>query len=155
MSESKTLEQLTLFAVDSRAKTLQWPITAADWLEADPDSGLSSIELLESLRRDGLLSKTSPAFYPLTEAGTLPLSFGGWQSAGIMRPGESLTLNISASPSNAEECLLSQVLETEVAPVFYLKPSRIKSILSREIPPRLRSMLTKSVAAMGGQKAEK
>jgi hypothetical protein len=135
--------QLTLFAADSPARTYQWPAAARDWLEAEVDYGLSSIALLQSLGRDGLLSKTSPAYYPVTKDRILPLSFAGWSSAGMACPGGYLTLNISDWPNAAAVCSLSQVLETAVPQAYFLSPKAARGILRRAekrgrvLPPSL------------------
>ena len=76
--------------------------------------------LLTSLSRTGLLSKMSPVFYPATEDEILPPSFDGWRNGGMAWRGGYLTLNISELPNDGEECSLSQVLETEVHPKYYL-----------------------------------
>ena len=63
----ETANQLTLFAEDSLARIYQLPKSARDFLESDQDFGLSSIEFLRSLGRDGLLSRTFPACYPVAD----------------------------------------------------------------------------------------
>ena len=110
-------EQLTLFAVASRAKTYQWPAAARDWLESGLDCGLSSIALLMLLNRELSSSKTSPAYYRATEDETLPSSFAGWSNAGMASPGGFWTLSISESPSAAVACSLSAVLEADAPPL--------------------------------------
>ena len=146
------MDQLILFAEDSRARTYRWPDAALAWLESEVDYGGSSVELLGSLGRDGLLSKTSPAFYPATPAGILPPSFAGWSSAGIASPGGCWTLSISEFPSDGAACSLLEVLETDVAPKYFLSPSACRGILRRagrrnkKLPERLEAALKAVVA---------
>lgn len=124
-------EQLTLFVGAFPVRTYQWPAAARDWLESDPAYGLNFIELLTALNRDGLLSKTSPACYPVTEGETLPSSFGGWSNAGMASPGGYLTLNISEYHSDAAACSLSEVLETDAPPKYFLSAKAAAGILRR------------------------
>jgi hypothetical protein len=67
MSDDTTLSQLTLFAVDHLAKTFLLPDSARAWLESDQDFGLRCVEFLQSLNRDGLSLRTSPACYPAAD----------------------------------------------------------------------------------------
>ena len=110
--DGTTSQQLTLFAAASRVRTYQLPDAARDWLESDQDYGTSSLALLESLRHDGLLSRTSPACYPATEGEILPSSFAGWSNAGMACAGGFLTLSMPEWHSGAVVCSLSDTLET-------------------------------------------
>ena len=118
--EKTTLQQLTLFAVDSPVKTCPLPESGRDWLENDQEFGSNSIALLQNLSRDGWLSRMSPAFYPVTEDGTLPSSFAGWSNAGMACAGGYSTLDISEWPSAAAVCSLSEALETDAPQKYYL-----------------------------------
>ena len=155
MLESTTLQQLTLFAEDSPVKTCPLPASGRAWLESAADFGLSSIALLTSLGRDGWLSRMSLAFYPTTAGATLPSSFAGWSSAGMASPGGYSTLNISEWPSAAAVCSLSQVLEADVAPKYFLSPKACAGILRRaerrgkELP----ELLHRSLQAVAAQSA--
>ena len=131
MSDLETLNQLTLCAVDSRARTYQWPDAARDWLESDRDFGTSSIAFLQSVGRDGLSSKMSPACYPQTQAETLPPSFQGWSNSGMASPGGYLTLSLPEWHSDAAVCSLSDILETDVQPKYYLSAKAARGILRR------------------------
>jgi len=146
-AEPQTLSQLMLFAAGSRARMSVLPDAAQDWLESDPGYGSSSIAFLERLSRAGLSSRMSPACYRLTVDGTLPRSFEGWQTSGIARAGECWTLNTSDWPSDAAVCSLSQVLETDVVPRYFLSAKAARGILcraakrGRELPEVLRAAL--------------
>ena len=140
-------EQLTLFAEASPARMLAWPDAARDWLESEADFGLSSTEFLQSLARDGLLSRTSPACYPATADGTLPPSFEGWSNSGMACAGGYLTLSISEWPSEGVVCSLSAILETDVPRKYYLSARAARGILRRAekrgkaLPPMLHHAL--------------
>jgi len=151
--EETTSKQLTLFAEGSPAKTYQLPGAAKAWLESEAGSGSSSAAFLESLRRDGLSSRTSPAYYPPMEAGTLPSSFEGWSNSGIASPGGCWTLSTLEWPSDAVVCSLSDILETDVPPKYFLSARAAAGILrraekrGRKLPVLLREALQ---AIMGG-----
>jgi len=140
-------EQLTLFAVDSPAKMYQWPASARAWLESGRDCGLSSIALLTAFARDGLSSRMSPAFYPVTAGEILPSSFAGWSSAGMASPGGYWTLNTSEYPNAAAVCSLSEVLEADTPPKYFLSAKAARGILrraearGRSLPKTLRQAL--------------
>ena len=98
---------------------------------------------------DGSSGKTSPVSCPVTEEGTfLPLS-QRWQNSGIASPGECWTLKTSESPKDAEECLLSDVLQEtgEILPRYYLSSRAAAGILNRaekrnkKMPDALRNAL--------------
>lgn len=148
MSDQIQCHQLTLFAEDSPARTCQLPASGRAWLESDQGFGLSSIELLQNLGRDGWLSKTSLAFYPATEDVTSLSSFAGWSNAGMASPGGFSTLNISEFLNDAAVCSLSAVLETDAPQKYFLSPKACRGILrraelrGRPLPEHLRQVLT-------------
>lgn len=154
MLQDETRGQLTLFVADSPVKTYRWLESARDWLENGQDFGLSSIEFLQTLNRDGLLSRTSLAFYPATREEILPSSFAGWSNSGMASRGGCLTLNTSEFPNAAAVCSLSEVLETDAPRKYYLSPKACRGILRRaekrgkELPPLLSDAL-KQVATDG------
>ena len=131
MSRKTITHQLTLFAEDFPARMCPLPESGRAWLESEADFGLSSLELLQSLSRNGSLSKMSLAFYPATEGEILPSSFAGWSNAGMASPGGFSTLSISESPSAAVVCSLSEVLETVAPPKYYLSAKAAAGILRR------------------------
>ena len=143
MSDETTCQQLTLFAEASLVKTYPLPESGRAWLESEAGFGLSSVELLRNLGPSGLLSKTSLAFYPQTEEPTSLSSFAGWSNAGMASPGGFSTLSISEWPSAAVVCSLSEVLETDVAPKYFLSAKACSGILRRaekrgkELPAQL------------------
>lgn len=147
MSPETTHQQLTLFVEAFPVKTYPLPESARAWLETDLDFGLSSIAFLRSCAPSGLLSKTSPACYPVTEGETLPSSFEGWSNAGMASVGGYLTLSISEWPSAAVVCSLSEVLETDVPLKYFLSATACRGILRRaerrnkKLPPLLEQIL--------------
>ena len=146
--ENETLSQLTLFAVGSPVRTYQLPASARAFLESDQDFGSSSIEFLQSLNRDGLSLRTSPVCYPVTEGETLPPSFEGWSNSGMACAGGFLTLSSLEYHSAAAVCSLSEVLEVDVPPKYFLSPRAARGILHRagkrgkELPEALHRALT-------------
>ena len=131
MSDETTCQQLTLFVEASLVKTCPLPESGRVWLESEAGFGLSSIEFLQTCARSGLLSKTSLAFYPATEEPTSLSSFAGWLNSGMASPGGYSTLSISEWPSAAAVCSLSEVLETDVAPKYFLSAKACSGILRR------------------------
>ena len=111
---------------------------------------------LDAISPAGWSGKTSPASCLPTEDGTLEPLSEGWKNAGIMRPGECLTLSMSEwtvshmpSRNDAGVCSLSDILETgDVPQRFFLSAKACKGILRRagkrgkELPPALRLALT-------------
>lgn len=105
MSDERTLNQLTLFAEDSPAKTSQWLDDALDWLADDPACSGSCVALLKNFARAGLSSKTCPAFCrpaDVTSAVPLAESCGFTPGSGNGKP-KSLASALSALP--LRECL--------------------------------------------------
>jgi len=150
MSDGKPLHQLTLFAAASPAKTYQLPDAARDWLESEADFGSSSIEFLQSLSQDGLLSRTSPVCYPHQEGQTLPSSFEGWQNSGMACAGGYSTLSMPEYPNDAAVSSLSDILETGVLQKYFLSARAARGILrraekrGRQLPPLLEAALVQT-----------
>jgi hypothetical protein len=130
-ADKGTSGQLIFFAAGFPVKMYQLPENARAWLESDQDFGLSSIEFLQSLNRDGLSLRMSPVCYPATEDGTLPSSFKGWSNSGMASPGGYLTLSSLEYPSDAVVCSLSDILETDVPQKYYLSARAARGILRR------------------------
>jgi hypothetical protein len=156
------MDQLTLFAEGSPARMSALLDAVRDWMESGQDFGSSSFELLRSLNRAGLLSRTSLDCYPPMESGTLPPSFQGWQNAGIWGPTGFLTLNTSEFPNDAGVCLLSDVLETGKVPQkYYLSARAARGILrraekrGRELPPLLREALQQVAGSTSQDEGER
>jgi hypothetical protein len=136
MSENTTFQQQTLFAEDFLARTYQWQDAARDWLENAQDSGTNSAGWLMKLARHGLLLRTCLVYCPPTEDGILPSSFPGWSTAGMASAGGFWTLDISESPNDAVGCSLSQVLEADVPPKYFLSAMAARGILRRAVKRR-------------------
>lgn len=64
----------------------------------------------------------------LTEPGATPARFS---TAGLVSRGEFSTLNIGESPSVAVESSLSQILEANAPPRYYLSETAKRGILAR------------------------
>jgi len=153
MSKSENLEQLTLFAVDSRVKTspllesvrgclgdgVAFSGNWSGWLgDSGPDGSLSRTSLVSCLR---IRAKTS-----LLHSRRLP-------NAGMVWRGECWTANISECPNDAVESSLSDILERRVHPKYSLSPKAARGILRRaekrgkKLPERLAEAL-ESVAGV-------
>lgn len=144
----------TLFTEDSRAKTFPWQAVVKVWLENDRDSGGSSTAFLASCVLSGSSSKTLPDSCHQTEDGTWVPSSGRWETSAMGGPTECWTLATSESPNDAVECSLSDILEADVLPKFFLSPRACEGILRRagrrgkKLPELLEAAL---VAAVGRQ----
>jgi len=143
----QTLEQLTLCAVASPVKTSVLQDAARDWLESEAGFGMSTIAFLQRLIQSGLSSRMSPACYPVEGGETLPSSFEGWSNSGMASSGGYLTLSISECPNDGAGCSLSDILEMDVPPRYFLSPKACAGILRRaerrgkELPPSLKLAL--------------
>ena len=149
MSQNNPLQTSIWSSAAFPARTSAWPEIARDWMEADPASGSSSIELYQNCGPELRSSKMSLVYLAATEEMILPESFEGWQNSGICRAGESWTLSFSESHS-AEGAYLSslwQILEEEPAPKYYLSAKACAGILrraenrGRDLPEALRQAL--------------
>src|ERR1043166_2535297 len=168
MSESS--QQSMLFAEASPVRICLWPASARAWLESGQGYGSSFYELLSQISRDGLSSRMCPAFCPRGR----PLNSrrtrwkvvnGTWKRIAILKSSSLdfqnsviasragfLTLNTTEWHSAASVCSLSEVLETEVAPKYFLSPKACRGILrraekrGRELPAQLRQALERVAA---------
>jgi hypothetical protein len=135
------MTQLTFFAEEPPANPSASPDSEKDWMTRVATSCLPSVPLLQSIGPAGWLGRTSPAFCPATEDGTLVPSSGSWASSGMGSPTAFLTLNTLESPSNAEGSSLSAVLEVgEVPRRFYLSVRACVGYLRRL--DRIRSQMS-------------
>jgi len=92
----------------------------------------SILEFLIDLNPNGLFGKTSQVSSVQTVDGILVPSSGRWLNSGMGSPTECLMLNISECPNDAEESLLSDVLETgSLHPRFFLSKIACQGILRR------------------------
>ena len=138
-----------LFPVDHPAKTFQWLDAVKDWMEAGADcSGTSAVSLINHLPR-GFSGRTSLVLSPATTEPTLlpccgaslahtpgcPMEGGvpqeWWSDPNGQRSGGCLTLSISQSPNDAAVCSLSDVLEEQVGPRYFLSAKACSGVLSR------------------------
>lgn len=123
----------------------EWTTTVVNWPS-------SILEFLRSTDLGGSSGKTSPVFSQPTEDGILAPSSGGWDNSGIGTHIGCLTLNISESRNDAEECSLSGILETgDVPPQCFLSAEACAGILRRagrrgkQLPEVLKVALLRSV----------
>ena len=150
------LPQLTLFAEASPVRMCPLPASGRAWLESAAGFGLSFIAFLQNFARAGWWWKTYPVCYPATADEILPSSFAGWSNSGMASPGGYLTLNTSEWPSAAAVCSLSEVLEADAPPKYFLSAKACRGILRRaakrgkELPPQLSEALRQVAAERNG-----
>jgi len=161
-ADSTTSNQLTLSLEAFPARTYRWLDAAKDWLEAGAGSGQSLHECLRAFARDGLSSKMSPVFCPLTRGETWEYCAESWRNSAIGGPIGCLTLNTSEWPNDAVVCSLSEILETDPVPTkYFLSAKAARGILrraerrSRELPPLLLKALLQVAESANQDEDEK
>ena len=146
--------QLSMFSSEEPlASPSASPDSEKDWQIRVAISRLRILPLLTSIGPTGWSGRTSPAYCPAQEDGTLVPSSEGWANSGMGGPTESWTLSTLEFPSGAAVCSLSDVLEGGNVPQrFYLSATACRGILRRaekrgkDLPPALRHAL-EAVAA--------
>jgi hypothetical protein len=112
------------------------------------NSPWSAFDLFMETLPVGLLLKTCPKCFWLTEQNFGSLCVPHFQEGGIIYHGKCLTLNTLELRKGGDECLLSDILEA--APVqqkYYLTPTRCRAVLrqaqkrGKGIPQPLRSII--------------
>jgi len=131
VTDATDSEMLTLFTEDSLAKTSPSQEIVRAWLATDQDCGGSFIASLASCGLGGASSRTSLDSCHRTEDGIWVPSSGRWRTSGMGGPGECWTLDGSESPNVAVESSLSDILEDEVPPRFFLSQKACAGILRR------------------------
>lgn len=122
----------------------KWPATSGRILFGESDT-LTAKELDTTLRA---LRVTQGDDYLKAIADVISKSSSpGWSNAGMASPGGFLMLNLTEWHSGAAVCSLSEVLETEVQPKYFLSPKACRGILRRaekrgaELPVQLQRAL--------------
>ena len=147
------MQQLTFLSGEHPANRFPLLDFEKDWLTRVATSCSPILPSLDAISPAGWFGRTSPASCLPTEEGTLEPLSEGWKNAGIMRPGECLTLSMSEwtgmdGQSLKEEgvCSLSDILETgDVPQRFFLTAKACQGILRRaeergkELPSALAS----------------
>ena len=112
-------------------------------------------EFLTNLDPSGAFGKMCQVSSVVVEEGTLVASLGRWANSGMGGPTGCLTLKTSESHKDAEECLLSDVLEVGNLPQkYYLSPKACQGILRRAeargkiLPIALQKALQATVATI-------
>lgn len=110
--------------------------------------GLNSIECCLRCGHDGSLLKMSPDSYPLIKDVISQQSFKGWKKSGsVVSPGRYWTVNTSESRNAADDCSLSEVLESNAPKKYYLSAKAAAGILrraerrGRKLPEKLQEAL--------------
>tara|TARA_A100001515_G_scaffold142420_1_gene141193 strand:- start:338 stop:841 length:504 start_codon:yes stop_codon:yes gene_type:complete len=125
---SKTL---TSSVVGSRVKISQLREIVEAWQENNHSFGINFIAYLKSCVPSIVWSKMSLVYSPPTKEGTWKLYSKGWKTWATSGNTEYLTLNILESPNAAVESSLSDILETDVSPKYYLSAKACRGILRR------------------------
>ncbi len=111
----------------------------------DEDSDLKIQEELCFLRLLELLplkdlsissSKMFPDCLTMTKAGHLKQSSVRWVNWGMLCVGRYLTAKILEFPNLENECILSDILEGNVADKYYLSRKQVEKLLYKEKPPQ-------------------
>ena len=150
LTASDSWDVLTLFVVDSPAKTYQSLASVPDWPDTEVVSfGTHSLSQPMS-KQNGSSWKTCPAFLPQIRAAISQSSSLHWPTQGLVTSnGECWIRSTSESPKGAVESSLSQVLETQVAARYSLSVKAAGGILlraerrGRKLPEPLRQALVK------------
>jgi hypothetical protein len=148
--EESAVEQQSMWSQeDHPARTFPWLDAVKDWMEAGADcSGTSAASLIQSLPR-GFCGRTLLALSRVTTERTSAPCCGDLLGSDLMCPrtggapeacasalteqrsGGCLTLATTEWPSDAAVCSLSQALEDNVDPKYYLSPKACAGILRR------------------------
>ena len=134
MSADQPSGELTLFPLDSHARTSPWRDVVTAWLEHGRGSGGKSPESWLRQTQPGSSQKTSLDSCQQTTDGQWEPSSGRWQNSGWWEPGECWTLNTSESRNDdAASSSLRDVLEPlDRTPSKYLiSPAGAAGILDR------------------------
>ena len=149
------MQQSTFWSEEPLVNPSPSPALEKAWQTRVATSPLRILPLLTSIGPDGWSGRTSPAYCPVQEDGTLAPSSGGLANSGMGGPIESWTLSTSEWPSDAAVCSLSDVLEAGSVPQrFYLSGTACRGILRRaetrgkELPEALAAAL-RTVASQG------
>ena len=142
------MNQLDFWSEELPVSPSPSPDYAKDLKTQEVTLPLPMLEFLTALDPSGSFGKTCQVSSVQTVEGTLVPSLGRWQNAGMGSHTGCLTLSISEFPSDADVCLLSDVLETgNLQQKFYLSPIACAGIIRRaekrgkELPPILKEAL--------------
>jgi hypothetical protein len=128
----KHTDILTLLCSDFLAKIYQTQTQKEKVSKAkEALSSLNVCGLSISLTRLGYSLRMFPDSFQLTKEGTLQLSCKRFPKAGMGIRGEFWTVNTSESPNDAKECSLSDVLEENVHPKYYLSRKAVAGMIKR------------------------
>ena len=142
------MTQLTFSLEEHHANHSQSQDSEKDWTTLVVTSCLPISELLTTTNPSGSFGKMFQVSSVQREDGILVPSSGRWSNSGMGSPTECWTLNTSEFHKDAEESLLSHILETGDLPQrFFLSEKACKGILrlaeerGRELPSALKVAL--------------
>jgi len=126
------LTQLTFWSVEHLVNPLVSQDLEKDLKIHEETSHSPMLEFLIDLNQNGSFGKMCRVSSVPMEEGILVPFLGRWSNAGMGSHIGCLTLKTSESHKDAEECLLSDVLETgNLRPEYYLSPKACAGILRR------------------------
>lgn len=125
--------QMSIFSAEElHASHSASPDSEKDWMTRVATSCLPLAPLLTNIAPVGWYGRTSPASCRVTEDGILEPSSGCWANSGMGSPTEFWTLSTSEFHSDADACLLSDILETgDVPQRYFLSATACRGILRR------------------------
>lgn len=106
-------------------------------------------DVFEKLSQLGSCGKTSRVRFRHRRGKISDACSSPWLNSGMVCLGEFLTLNISEYPKHAEECMLSDILETTVPSRYFLTAKACQGILrrcakvGRPLPSQMKKALEK------------
>ena len=136
-STQMTFRSLTFYALDSLANRSAWQVSEAD---------SRILEELFSLKSPALLGLADPIIFSLrmcrdclitTWDAHLPRFLRRWMKWGMTCNGNVLTAKTLASPRTGSGCSLSDILESDPDPKYFLSEKAIKGLLKGWTKPQL------------------
>jgi hypothetical protein len=126
------MNQLTFSWAEHHANPSQSQVLEKDLKTQEATLPLSMLDYLQSLSPNGSFGKTSQVSSVPVVDGTLVPSSGRWQNSGMGSATECWTLSTLEYHKDADESLLSDILEIGDLPQkYYLSPVACEGILRR------------------------
>ena len=140
ISHGQMFQILNCFVGDSPANPFQSRANEAVSLIPEANSSLKSLGLHRKNIHAFYFLKTSRGFYLTTKAEPSRLFSIRWMNLGMTCNGKCLTLKTLVSPRTESGCSLSDILEPQVAPKYFLSDKQTKYI-QRTITEKSQSAL--------------
>ena len=144
-STRKTCLILTLFARVFPVRAFQSQDCEKDLKMTQEElSFLKSPELPPIKRPSFLLLENVPGLLSHDKGRTFATISIRWMNWGTMSHGKCLTARISESPNPERECILSDILETDVPEKYYLSQKQMERLLFKSFPEHRESVSTQT-----------